>query len=260
MSKINNKNLISLGIGLLVAFSFVLVSIPGNVKAATCQTWWEGDNYVGSCESGNNNNSNTNNVIGNPVPFVSSISPNSTNININATITVYGNNFMPSSIIEWNGYDVQTTFVDSGTLRMQLDASALKNGGSYPISVSNPGPGGGISNSVMFTVKNVIYTTTNVSRVNTVNTSVTNRTVTNTNNNTAGTNNSSTSQSNNNGNNSNGNQVGSLAAGAIFGSNAFLPSSLLQWIFFIILILLAIVLWRKLYISEEEKNKPLKHA
>ena len=54
--------------------------------------------------------------------------------------------------------------------------------------------------------------------------------------------------------------VKELVAGAIFGSNAFMPSSLLQWIFFAILILLAVILWRKLYVSDEDKHTPLKHA
>jgi hypothetical protein len=54
--------------------------------------------------------------------------------------------------------------------------------------------------------------------------------------------------------------VSDLAAGAIFGTNAFLPSSLLQWFFFAILVLLGVILWRKLYVSDEDKKTPLKHA
>ena len=57
-----------------------------------------------------------------------------------------------------------------------------------------------------------------------------------------------------------GKQVGQLVGGALFGYNSFMPSSLIQWIFFFILILLGVILWRRLYVSEEKKNLPLKHA
>ena len=52
-----------------------------------------------------------------------------------------------------------------------------------------------------------------------------------------------------------------LAANALFGSNSFLPSGAVQWIIFLILILLVIILVRK--VSGGDKNyhqTPLKHA
>ena len=166
MSKINNKNLIYLGIGLSAIFvlSF-LVFLPISAKADYSSGWQD----------------NTNAGYQNPAPFVSSISPNSANKDVNATITIYGNNFMQGSVVRWNGYDRPTTYIDPGTLRVQLNFTYLNNGGSYPITVINPAPGGGSSNQIMFTVNNVVYTTTNVTKVNT---SVVNRTITNTNTNT----------------------------------------------------------------------------
>lgn len=51
-----------------------------------------------------------------------------------------------------------------------------------------------------------------------------------------------------------------LAANAIFGSNSFIPSGLIQWIIFAILVLLATILVRKIYGGNEKYNStPLKH-
>ncbi len=52
----------------------------------------------------------------------------------------------------------------------------------------------------------------------------------------------------------------SLAAGVIFGSNSFMPSSLIQWIFFAILVLLVVMLVRKVFKAEENYHStPMKH-
>ena len=51
-----------------------------------------------------------------------------------------------------------------------------------------------------------------------------------------------------------------LAAGVIFGSENFLPSGLIQWIFFAILVLLIIILARKIFSAEKYHSTPMKHA
>lgn len=50
-----------------------------------------------------------------------------------------------------------------------------------------------------------------------------------------------------------------LMAGAI-GGVTFMPRTLLQWLMFIILILLFVVLWRRLYVTKEQKEAHLKHS
>lgn len=55
-------------------------------------------------------------------------------------------------------------------------------------------------------------------------------------------------------------ETSDLAAAVIFGSNSFIPSGLVQWILFAILILLATILVRKIYGGNEKYNSfPLKH-
>ncbi len=263
MFNINNKNLIFFGIGLLAIFSFIVLITPKTSLAVdvcsdpnyngwyrpTCGNYYTSNNFGYNNTNNNYGNNNYANNTVNPVPSISSLNPNSANINSNMTVTVLGYGFVPGSIVKWDGADRYTTFIDSSTLRAQLYSSDLNNKGNYLITVLNPVPGGGLSNAVLFTV----------------NSNVVANTVTKTSNNTINKTSTSTSNSTTNTKTDKGtaavNQASDQAAGALFGSNAFLPSSLLQWFFFIILILLAVLLWRKLYVSDEEKHhSTLKHA
>lgn len=60
--------------------------------------------------------------------------------------------------------------------------------------------------------------------------------------------------------NTNNNSGASLASNAIFGSNSFLPSGLVQWVIFAIIILLIVILTRKVFGMKEGYSKsPMKH-
>lgn len=51
-----------------------------------------------------------------------------------------------------------------------------------------------------------------------------------------------------------------LTANAVSGANSFLPSGIIQWIFFAILILLIVILTRKIYGGNEKyQATPMKH-
>lgn len=248
MFKINNKNLISFFLSSLAIISFGVILIPKNVNADVCNTWFENGASYSACNNNyrpntySNNNYNTTN----PAPYINSINPKSAKINAGAiTIMVSGNNFMPNSVVRLNDTDRPTTFIDPGTLRAQLDYYDLRFKGSYQVTVFNPAPGGGFSNPVSFTIYENVVSSTNTST--TRNTNTTNSTYSN----------NTTDQSTNTNNNT---DASDLAANAIFGKNAFMPSSLLQWFFFAILILLAVILWRKLYVSDNDRSTPLKHA
>jgi hypothetical protein len=268
MSKINKKNLIFFGLGLsFVLILSILIFLPTTTKAYYF-VGWENGTYVGySIDMGNYNDSNGSNNSNynydgnnynynyngngnnmNPIPSVISVSPNSGKINTNTVITVSGNDFVRGSSIRINNSNISTTFINSGTLRGQLNSYDLNSKGDYLISVFNPTPGGGFSNAVTFTaIPNVISSTTTTSKTSVAKTSTSASTKKSTPTDT-------TTKSDN------GTQVKELAAGAIFGYNGFMPSSLLQWLFFFIFILLVVVLWRKLYVSESERSTPLKHA
>lgn len=53
---------------------------------------------------------------------------------------------------------------------------------------------------------------------------------------------------------------GNLSANALFGSNGFMPTGLVQWIILTIVILAIIFLWRYVHAEEKYLAEPLKHA
>ncbi|MDP3771451.1 MAG: IPT/TIG domain-containing protein, partial [bacterium] len=99
-----------------------------------------------------------------PPPTITSISPTSTPVNSGAgTITVNGTNFISSSVVQWNGASRITTFVSATRLTVAIPASDLTTVGAKNITVFTPAPGGGLSNTVIFTVTNPIPAITSIS-------------------------------------------------------------------------------------------------
>ena len=53
---------------------------------------------------------------------------------------------------------------------------------------------------------------------------------------------------------------GNLTANALFGSNSFMPSGLIEWVLFAILVLIIVILVRKIYGGSEKYHAmPMKH-
>ena len=91
--------------------------------------------------------------INNPVPAITSLSPGSATAGTGLqTLTINGINFLSTSAVSYNGVGHAATFVNSGQLTIQLNASDQATAGTYAVVVTNPAPGGGPSNSVNFTV------------------------------------------------------------------------------------------------------------
>ncbi|MFN0083977.1 MAG: IPT/TIG domain-containing protein [Blastocatellia bacterium] len=89
----------------------------------------------------------------NPVPNIASISPNSaTQSSAAFTLTVDGTGFIQTSVIRWKGADRPTTYVNNTQLTAQIPASDLITAGAAAVTVFNPAPGGGLSNSSDFSV------------------------------------------------------------------------------------------------------------
>src|SRR5437763_1080413 len=96
----------------------------------------------------------------NPVPATTSISPSSTIAgSAQFTLTVNGSNFIASSKVNWNGAALTTTFVSSTQLTATVPAANVATAGTAAVTVVNPNPGGGTSNSQTFTVNNPVPTT-----------------------------------------------------------------------------------------------------
>lgn len=216
--------------------------------------------------------------VDNPVPMISQITPNSLNTGgfANNTVTVYGFGFIPGSIVRVNGSERITTFVDSSHLLVQMNGSDFTIAGGVLVNVFNGFPGGGYSNAVTFTTNS--FTANNTS--------------TNSNNNYNNTNYNNGSNNNPNYINpnniptvysagstkpktttvskakttttvakTNGDNFSTLAANALFGTNGFLPSGILQWLVFAIIILVLVIVARKAFGSEDKYHgSPMKHA
>jgi hypothetical protein len=89
----------------------------------------------------------------NPVPTTTSLSPTSAIASSgNLGLTVHGTSFLSSSTVQFKGATRTTTYVSANEVTASLLASDVATAGAFPVTVTNPGPGGGISNEQTFTV------------------------------------------------------------------------------------------------------------
>jgi hypothetical protein len=92
-------------------------------------------------------------TVNNPVPSISSISPNPVlALGGSFTLTVNGSGFVPGSVVQVNGSPRPTTFVSPTQVTAQVSNNDILSVGQRTITVFNPTPGGGTSNSATLTV------------------------------------------------------------------------------------------------------------
>lgn len=95
----------------------------------------------------------------NPVPTVTNLSPSSATAgNGDLSLTVSGSNFVATSQVLWNGNARATNFVSATQLTAAIPAGDLATAGMATITVMNPTPGGGSSNTQTFTILNRVAT------------------------------------------------------------------------------------------------------
>jgi hypothetical protein len=86
-------------------------------------------------------------------PMISSLNPNcATAGGPQFTLTVNGTNFVSTSIVNWNGAALTTTFVSSTQLTATVPAPRIATAGTASITVMNPC--GGTSTAMTFTIAN----------------------------------------------------------------------------------------------------------
>lgn len=92
----------------------------------------------------------------NPTPSIGAISPGQIMTDAasatDITLLVTGENFIPASQARWNGSDRPTTYVSPTQLKLTVTAADLAAGGQGSVTVRNPGPGGGESNTATFSI------------------------------------------------------------------------------------------------------------
>jgi hypothetical protein len=92
-------------------------------------------------------------VAPNPTPALSSSSPSSACSGAGGfTLVATGTSFVSGARLFFGGAERATTFLGATQVSAAIPTSDLTSAGTYPITVSNPSPGGGTSNAVNFAV------------------------------------------------------------------------------------------------------------
>lgn len=91
--------------------------------------------------------------VNNPLPALTSVSPDKASGGGTAlTLTLHGSNFAPNAKARWNGIDIATAYVSPTEVRGTLTAQDLDEAGDFEVSVKNPSPAGGTSESIVVPV------------------------------------------------------------------------------------------------------------
>ena len=90
----------------------------------------------------------------NPVPILNSLTRNSATLGSPSGfyVGINGENFLPTSVVRWDGFNKYTLFVNNGFLWFYVYPTDLRVSGPHAITVYNPAPGGGVSNAQSFFV------------------------------------------------------------------------------------------------------------
>lgn len=97
----------------------------------------------------------------NPGPVLSSLSPASALKGSDGlTLTINGANFVPGATVQWNGADRTTTYLSDTQVTIDLTKDDLAAAGSNDVTVTNPAPGGGVSNKLTFSVNYAVPSVT----------------------------------------------------------------------------------------------------
>ena len=89
----------------------------------------------------------------NPLPSVTSLDPSSAAAGSpDLEVNVYGANFMPATLATWDWLATSNQFISSSHLILHIEAAKLSEAGSHQIVAFNPAPGGGFSDTNLFTV------------------------------------------------------------------------------------------------------------
>jgi len=107
---------------------------------------------LAGCGGGTSNNQTTSSGSNPSFPTISLLAPNCAPAGEPVQLQVVGTNFAASSVVRWNGSARPTTMDAINGLLAQISASDVASAGTAAVTVFNPGPGGGSSNALTFTI------------------------------------------------------------------------------------------------------------
>lgn len=92
----------------------------------------------------------------NPIPQINALIPESSNVgNSGFTLSIKGEKFTLDSKARFDTKELITRFLDNFSLQADVPSSELQMPRDVPVSVINPLPGGGASNSLIFKIYNL---------------------------------------------------------------------------------------------------------
>ena len=96
-------------------------------------------------------------TVNNPLPSIASVSPNPVVAASGSfTLTVNGSGFIRGSVVRFDGGPTPTTFISPTQLQARISSNQIISIGQHSITVFNPAPGGGTSNSATLTVVSLL--------------------------------------------------------------------------------------------------------
>lgn len=99
----------------------------------------------------------------NPKPTIASLVPSTATAGgAQFTLTVTGTNYISTSVVDWAGAPLATSYVSATEITATVPAADIAKAGTCKVTVTNPAPGGGISASFNFTVDNPAPTLTSI--------------------------------------------------------------------------------------------------
>lgn len=122
--------------------------------------------YTGSANYNASTSSPLTQQVNNPVPVLTSLSPPTTTAGASSPLglTLNGANFVFGAEARWNGAFRTAGYVTTTELLVTIPITDLAFAGVFSVTAVNPGPGGGMSNALAFTVTNPIPTVTSLSQ------------------------------------------------------------------------------------------------
>jgi hypothetical protein len=93
--------------------------------------------------------------VDNPVPALTGVSPAQAVVGQQSQVVrITGTGFVPDSYIRFDDLGRGPGYISPTELEFVLEAGDLDTAGTFPITVTNFGSGGGVSNTLTFTVAN----------------------------------------------------------------------------------------------------------
>ena len=92
-------------------------------------------------------------TVNNPIPAITVLNPGNISAGVATfTLNITGTNFVSGTVVRWNGQPRETKFVSSTLVTATIPAADIVAVGTSQITVINPSPGGGESNSLSFNI------------------------------------------------------------------------------------------------------------